>query len=133
MADILSSATLLLTLIGLIYSVWYPELMEVLEIKVPEYREDRKKPLRKVRSAFTTKALPLAIFSTLLTLAFTPIAISVVRISIRTFLEDPWSYMSKYDPVSTVFFLVIVGTAIFAVHLIFVFVHLWILLRRLDA
>ena len=129
MADILSATTLLLTLIGLLYTVWYPELTDALDTKLPEFPEDRKKPLRKVRSALNTKAVPLVAFAAVLSIAFLPVAISIAAGSVGQLARSPHEFFSNYDPVATAFFLVVLGACAFTAHLVSLVVRL-IALRR---
>ena len=131
MADILSATTLLLTLIGLLYTVWYPEFTDALATKVPEFPEDRKKPLRKVDAALTVKAIPLAAFATILALAFLPVAAAIAQGSLRLLAQGVRVYFSSYDPVATAFFLVVLGTMAFAVYLVTIVMRLGALRRRL--
>ena len=133
MGDILSATALLLTLVGLLYSVWYRELSDALDTKVPEFPEDRKRPLRHVHGVLVTKALPLAALSLGLTLAFLPVAVSITAVSLRLFLARPSSYFRSYDPVSTAFILVILVSVFFSNHLVAVLIRLYLLRRRLAS
>jgi hypothetical protein len=133
MADILSATTLLLTLVGLLYTAWYPHLQDALETKVPAFPEDRKRELRQVRAALRTKALPLAALCTILALAFSPVAISIATASVRQLVDDPRCFVAKYDAVSTAFFLVIAAAVFLASHLLLLVTRLTVLHGRLRA
>lgn len=133
MADILSATTLLLTLIGLIYTVWYPELTDALGTEVPEFPEDRKKPLRKVHSALTMKAIPIAAFAAVLSIAFLPVAISIAAGSVGLLARSPQQFFSNYDPVATALFLVLLGACAFTAHLVLLVVRLMALRRGLAS
>ena len=133
MSDILSSATLLLTIIGLLYTVWYPTMTEALATKVPQYPEDRIRPLPRVRDALKTKALPLAAASILLTLVFMPVAWSIAVRSMREFFAFGLAAGQHYDPVQAAFFLVVLASAVFAFHTIALSCKLAALLKKLEA
>src|SRR5258708_6058108 len=83
MGDLLSSASLLLTLITLLYSLWYPEIIQARDTRVPPDKRDRGPDHTRVKGVYSTKALPLAIAAVLLTAVFTPDTIRILWTSIR--------------------------------------------------
>ena len=61
MSDLLSAASLFLAVLGLLYSAWYGEIRETLDIPAPDYKPDRGPVISKVKVAYYTRALPLVV------------------------------------------------------------------------
>jgi hypothetical protein len=56
--DLLSAAGLLVTLVGLLYSVWYGEMNRALAVPVARHRLDREPDIATVRRALFARATP---------------------------------------------------------------------------
>lgn len=89
--DVLSAASLFLTLLGLLYAAWYSEVKEASGLSPKLQLEDRPPQVRKVRAALLTRVVPLLVGSLLLVIALfgTAIAIlsegaSLLAIALRT-------------------------------------------------
>lgn len=77
MGDILSAASLLLTIVTVLYALWYQELTTVIEIDIPQHLEDRPGPLAKVKGVLFSRAIPLFLSSATISIVFVPDAITV--------------------------------------------------------
>jgi len=118
MGDLLASASLLLTLIALLYSLWYPEITKALEIEVKKHAADRLKDHQGAHSVYVSRALPLSLAGVALTVAFTPNLIGIAVASGKNVLTAGWKSLLDYDVASTSLVLVIVGSGLFSLHLI---------------
>lgn len=112
MGELLSAASLLLTIVTVLYALWYPEIVEGLNIKIPKHEEDWPGPSKKIETLIRSKVIPLFVSSMLVSIVFIPDAISIIK-------EAYWVWMhaenpaSKYSSVKTAFTLVV----LFSVYL----------------
>jgi hypothetical protein len=118
MSDLLSSASLLLTLIALLYGMWYQEIVAAIDTFVDDQPADRKPGYDRARGVYLTKAMPLAVAAVILTLVFTPETIKVMIGSLEHARADGWRAIYDYDAVSTSLILVTLGSGFFAGHLV---------------
>jgi len=108
--DVLSAASLLLTILAVLYSLWYSEIAAILEIRVPAHLEDASGDRRRVGNVLKTRALPLVLAAFLLTVVFLPEAVHLVVRWIRhAYNRGIWYAIRQYDPVSLALVLVVVG------------------------
>lgn len=133
MGDLLSSASLLFTLIGLLYSVWYAEIQRSLEVKVKPHALDRVPDHRLVRNTFRAKLLPVTIAALCLTAVFAPNAIRIVVDSIRQFRDAGIAAVTNYDAVAASIVLVVLGAVFLTVHLIGMCLKIRTLLKQLGS
>lgn len=118
MSDLLSSASVLLTMIALLYGMWYQEIVKAIETVVQARPQDRAPDRERVKSVFMTKALPLAVAAALLTVVFVPVTIKILVVSVNHVCEHGWKAVRDYDAVSTSLVLVTLGTGFFSWHLL---------------
>jgi hypothetical protein len=76
--DLLTSAGLLLALVGLLYSVWYNEMNRALAVPVARHRLDREPDIATVRHALFARAIPLVVAAAALVVVLADPAISVI-------------------------------------------------------
>lgn len=131
MNDLLSAASLLLAVLGVLYGLWYPEIIDALEKTVPRYPEDRKRNYRSVSSVLYSRALPLTIAAIGVSLIFLPDAIKIVRASILGYKAQGIAYINNYNAVYTTFCFIVVMSFAIAAHLSFFSVKLSRLCIRL--
>jgi len=96
MADLLSSATLLLTVLTILYSLWYPEIVASTRLPGSKFSVNRKLPHKDARRVLLFKSLPLLVGSLVLFAATLPKSILIIRLPLAKSLEE-------YDGVSTIF------------------------------
>jgi hypothetical protein len=132
MSDLLSAASLLLAVLGVLYGLWYPEIIDALGIKVPEYAEDRKRPYREVSSVLYSRALPLTIASLGVSLIFLPDAIKIVKDTVLEFQVQGITHLKNYSAVRAAFCFVVAMSITIAVHLTILSVKLSHLCKRLS-
>jgi hypothetical protein len=104
MSDLLSAASLILAVVGILYGLWYPEIQKVLEKEVPKHIEDRGIIYGEIRSIFWSRSLPLTILAILVFLIFLPDTIKVISVSLSQLGSAGFSkYIAGYNAVSTAF------------------------------
>ena len=107
MSDLLSAASLLLTVVGVIYGLWYGEISKAIDdapkIPPPTRPEDRAAPLKKLREVLHSKAIPLSIASVCVTLVFLPPATALVSQFVHGCFQLGPSILLKYDAIGTSF------------------------------
>jgi len=106
--DLLSAATLLATVLSLLYSTWYGEIRDARNSKIPLH--DRDPVIDVVRTALWSRAVPLLAAAAFLAAALAPSSLEVLRNTWHVWLTAPSDY--HYDPVQACFlgvFVVIVA------------------------
>jgi len=111
MADLLSAASLLLTVLTILYSLWLPEITAASNVPVDQFPANRKETHRASRTVFLSKALTLCSAALVLMLAMSPPAIEIMHRPIANNLES-------YDAVATIFVVVISVLVLLSLHTI---------------
>jgi len=132
MADLLSAATLLLTVVGVVYGTWYAEIISAIDVGVPAHAADRGPVRRRVRSALYAKALPLAIAAVILTLLFLPDALVIISSKIHWIRTVGLKALSSYNAVKAAFCFVVLLTGFLAGYLLFLVHRLRAKLQEID-
>lgn len=132
MADVLSAASLLLTVLGVVYGTWYSEIIKALETAIPEHAANRVPVRQMVRTSLYAKAFPLALAATVLTLVFLPDAVTIVRAGVNAFETAGWDAFHEYNAVEAAFCLVVLLTGALAAYLIFLICRLKSKLREIG-
>ncbi|WP_293001577.1 hypothetical protein [Mycobacterium sp.] len=95
--DLLSAASLLLASVGLLFSVWQPEITSALALSVKGLRADREPRIAQVRQALLFRALPLLLAVLLIVASCLPPAASVI---VHAVTDD---FGQSYDPIKAMF------------------------------
>jgi len=77
MNDVLSSASLILAVIALLFTTWKDEIQEARDLKIGLHYDDSEKNHKKVKEALWRRSFPLALSATIMILIFIP---EIVRI-----------------------------------------------------
>jgi hypothetical protein len=134
MNDRLSSATLLITVVTVLYGLWYPDIKRFLNLEIPAYKEQRVRPLREIKGVIRFRAFPLALAALSVTIVFGPDAISLCRRSWNSYTTiGVLDTLRTYNAVGTAFVLVVILSLALAVHFIVDLVKLWFKKRELAA
>jgi hypothetical protein len=116
MSDLLSAASLLLAIVGVLNGLWYAEISAAISLDLPPHKEDREGPLRKIRSVLWGKALPLAAASLSVSSVFLPPSVMIVIQSLKGYRKNGISFLRNYDAIATSLVLVELFAAVLAVH-----------------
>jgi hypothetical protein len=119
MSDLLSAASLLLTVLGIVYGTWYAEIVAAIAMDYPDPVADRGLVRGKVRAALYGKALPLALAASILTAVFLPDAWAIGHKGINSFCALGRNALHDYDAVDAAFCLVVFFAAALSVYLLF--------------
>lgn len=133
MSDLLSAASLLMTVIAILYSLWYPELTKILEIKPSQYKEDNIGPMRQVLRVLLGKALPLSVMALIVAFVFLPDAVKICIEGYTEFKIKGCNAFINYDAVRTAYVLVFTFSIVLALYVVTVswkVLQLWRELRR---
>lgn len=125
MSDLLSAASLLLAIVGVLNGLWYAEISAALSLDLPRHKEDRQGHLSKIRSVLWGKAVPLALASLSVTLVFLPPSAMIAVDSLKGYSKHGISFLTNYDAIATSFVLVEIFAAVLAVHSISWLFKLW--------
>jgi hypothetical protein len=117
MGDLLSAASLLLTLIALLYGMWYSEIVAATNLTVQPQPSDRLLDYQRANGVFWTKAIPLTAAALLLSAVFLPTAVQLISRAIKHSREVGLSAIRDYDPVAMSLILVTAGAILFSIHL----------------
>ncbi len=131
MSDLLSAASLLMAVIAIIYSLWYPELTEQLNISPKPHREDNVAACQSVKMYLISKAIPLSILASLIALTFLPDAVKIALEAISIYKIYGAESINFYNAVKMAYFLVSVVSVALAFYIIVLLVKLFSLWRSL--
>jgi hypothetical protein len=132
MSDTLAAASLLLTAIAVIYSLWYPEMTSMLKLVPQIHKADNRHAHTQVGSAIGTRAIPLLAISLILTLIFAPDSIDIVKFSIETAAQKRLAAIRDYSAVATSLVAVNTMLAVLTIHLALLTRRLIELRRKLN-
>jgi hypothetical protein len=119
MSDLLSAASLLLTVLGIVYGTWYTEIVNAIAMVIPGPVDDRVPVRRTVRAALYGKALPLALAASTLMALFLPDAVTIARGGLSLLNALGCGAIREYNAVEAAFCLVVVFTGALAAYLLF--------------
>lgn len=112
MSDILESAALIFAVIGMLISIWYPDIIQSLDKILP--LSDANEVKKEIRKTLRQKVIPLLILTGLFSLIFLPDVIKFLIQSVSLiFSQSP----KKYDSVGTALTFVILTSLIITIVL----------------
>jgi hypothetical protein len=132
MSDLLSAASLLLAVVGVIYGLWYAEISSALDTKLPSrsHAEDRADVLKPIRRVFFAKAIPLSLGSGSIALVFLPPSVGIVCRFVNSLCRLGPSVILQYDAITTSFVMVEVFALALACLSLVRVLALWALIRK---
>ena len=116
-ADLLAAESLLLAILAVIYSLWYPEIAQTLDTKPQLHVEDSAGDLRHVNDIIKQRAVPLVGAGVLIALVFTPDVLRIVVAAVRHLASRGLGAIGDYDAVKTAFVLVTLLNVALSCHL----------------
>jgi hypothetical protein len=131
MADLLSAASLLLTVVAILYGLWFPEIAAALDYEVAKQKVDNKGSHKKAKMILLTKALPLAIIAIALLLVNLPDALSIAADSVKRAEAVGWQARHEFSAVRTSFVVVTFILGVLGIHTLVSAVQLKRHVRRL--
>lgn len=128
MSELLSAASLLLAVAGVLYGLWYPEMSNALAIRPSPHPEDNRARARQVSVAIRGRAIPLFLVAGSIALVFGHDAFLVATESFSAATNGAFDYSAA----STAFVLVVCLSAGLAAHSFVMLMKLRNLSRRLS-
>jgi hypothetical protein len=102
-SDLLTATSLLTTLLALLYTVWYPEIKDCLEILPERKRADRGSQIQQVDATLYTRGVPLAGGAVVLCLVLLPEAGRLIGTAITNLTSEQPSAWPPYDTLAATF------------------------------
>jgi hypothetical protein len=87
MADLLAAGSLLLTVVTILYSLWYPEIVAASNKNVDPHSANRTDDYEECQKILRWKSLPLSLASATLLFINLPIAIDIILCGIRWVID----------------------------------------------
>jgi len=94
MSDILTSISTVITVIAILYSLWYQDIEKAIEEELPEHEDDQIEPKKRIKNILINKAIPLFVVSFLFFALYIPESINIIKKSIVAYQSSAWSYNS---------------------------------------
>lgn len=133
MSDLLSAASLLLTVLGIVYGTWYPEITQAIDVEIPGNKPNRIPVRRKVHRVLWAKSFPLAVSAIAVTIVFIPDALAIAAGGLGALREKGLGAFPAYSAVQAAFCVVVVLTGVLAMYLFCLACALKAVLRKIDA
>jgi hypothetical protein len=119
MGDLLSSSSLILAIVGMLYSLWYPEIQKALSSKLSRYKEDRGEIYKEITNVIYGRAIPLATLAILTPVIFLPDTIKTFnKIYVQIITSDVKTFFLNYDSVGIAFCVVEIVTLAIGIHIL---------------
>jgi hypothetical protein len=123
--DILSSASLILAVIALLYTIWQPDIQKAKEFDEESHYPDIKKNHEKLKQVLSRQAFPLATGASFMAVIFLPEFINRIVYSFQIIAAmGLLNSLSTYDVILAAFLIV-------EISFLFLMVHLWVMASEL--
>ncbi|WP_207148513.1 hypothetical protein [Thiococcus pfennigii] len=129
MNELLTAASVLLAIVGVLYALWHDDIKAALAKEMPKHKEDRGRFISKLSSVLWSRAIPLAIASLSVGLVFFPPCIQLVRESFSLYQSLGFANLANYDAIATSLVLVEVFVLTLAVQSVISAYKLWSAIR----
>lgn len=116
MADLLAAASLLLTVVTVLYSLWYSEIATASKREIKDQAANRMSDFKECRGVLLWKAIPLFVVTVALVAINLPDAYQIVT---DAFKEAGKSPPATYSAIRTTFVAVVIILAFVAGHIFF--------------
>lgn len=130
MNELLTAASVLLAITGVLYAMWHDDILGATSMVMPQHYEDREAFKKHLQSVFWSKAIPLCVATLCISMVYLPPTISIAIASTREYALLGLKNVNNYDPIATSFVLVEAFTAVLATQSI---VYVWKILSKLRA
>lgn len=129
MSDLLAAASLLLTVVTILYSLWYPEITAAIGRKADIHAANRTSAYKESRAVLIWKTIPLSVVATLLCAINIPDAFDIICYSLAQLHTEAHA---RYDAVKTIFVVVTILLLFLAIHTIVAAIKLGLNVRKLN-
>jgi hypothetical protein len=115
MNELLTAASVLLAITGVLYALWHDDIVSALSLKMPQHKEDRGEYDKKLESVLWSRAVLLLLATLCIMLVYLPPSIGIVLSSFSGYSSLGFENFKNYDPIATSFVLVEMFTSVLAV------------------
>lgn len=116
MSDIFSAAGLFFAVVGLFYSAWYSEIRDALNLKKATHKADRNPEIRNIEATQRSKAIPIALLTSVFAIILIPDFFKVIIFSWKLFSDEGVVAVQSYSSVRTLFCIIVLSTSALSVH-----------------
>ncbi|WP_421315098.1 hypothetical protein [Aeromonas veronii] len=120
MSDLLSASSLLMATVTILFSLWYGEIISILNKPKSKHSVDNAGLLKEVKRVLFSKAILLVMMSFSVSLTFAPNAWVILSKSWEIFKKQGFPTLETYNAVNTAFslvFFICVGLTIYTLVL----------------
>ena len=127
MDEIISSASLILATIALLYTVWNPTIEKSININTDRLYKDAEKDHQKLKATLNYQSLPLALFSTIMAIIYFPLVSDLFIDSSSIFYRCKIKNLitCKYDTITAVLIFI-------EICFIFLSYYLWSIYNKIN-
>ncbi|MCG5497503.1 hypothetical protein [Ectothiorhodospira variabilis] len=130
MNELLTAASVLLAITGVLYALWHDDIVNAISMVMPQHKEDRGEFEKKLKSVLLSRAIPLLMATLCIMLVYLPPSIGIILSSFQGYRAFGLEQFQNYDSIATSFVLVEVFTSVLAIQSA---VYVWKLLSKLRA
>lgn len=117
-SDVLASASLLLTVVTVLFSLWYPEIKYATEVSIPEHLEDASNQRQIVSKALGARVRPLLAGTIVIAITFFPIVLWELFHSWRNVRLQGLAAITDYNP-ATIALTAVVAVDVYLAWILF--------------
>lgn len=128
MSDLLSASSLLMATVTILFSLWYGEIVSILDKPKAKHAADNVGLLKEVKSVLFSKAILLALMSLSVTLIFAPNALMIMVEPFALLKKQGLPTLETYSAVNTAFslvFFICLGITVYTLVILFQLVARW--------
>jgi hypothetical protein len=128
MNELLTAASVLLAITGVLYALWHDDIVKVISLTMPLHKENRGEYEKKLRSVLWSRSVPLMLATVCIMLVYLPPSIVIISSSLDGYSSMGFVNFHNYDPIATSFVLVEAFTAVLAFQSV---VYVWKIIFKL--
>ena len=127
MDEIISSASLILTTITLLYTVWNPSIEKYINLNTDKLYKDVENDHKRLKAALYSQSLPLALFASITSIIYLPFVSNLFFNSLSIFYKCRLNNFitCKYDTITAVLIFI-------EICFIFLSYYLWSIYKKLN-
>lgn len=114
MNELLTAASVLLAITGVLYALWHDDIVNATSIVMPTHKENRGEFEKNIKSVLWSRAIPLLLATFCIMLVYLPPSVGIIASSFRSYSSLGFENLKNYDPIATSFVLVEVFTSALA-------------------
>ena len=105
MSDNIAALSAIMTVIAILYGLWYGDISRCANIKLPLHRPDQEPLIVEIKRTRNLKAIPLIVVNSGMTIIFAPAVVQILVSSAKLLLKN--QIACTYDPPSAAFIFIV--------------------------